>query len=370
MSDKTIDSTLSERRVFPPPAAFSTQARIGSFAEYQKLRKAAAADPVGFWAALARSEIAWHKEFSVTLDRSKAPHYAWFTDGVLNVSYNCLDRHLARRADKTAIIFEGESGDIRRLSYAELHRDVCMFANALKAKGIGKGDRVVIYMPMVPEAVIAMQACARIGAIHSVVFGGFSAESLKDRIEDAGAKAVITADGGTRGGKVVALKAACDSALAKGCKTIETVFVLKRAGNAVTMQPGRDLWWTDALQGQPQQCEPVWVESEHTLYLLYTSGSTGKPKGIQHASGGYLLGALVTMKWVFDIQDADIFCAPPTSAGSLATATSPTGRSPPARPCSCTKARRPSPTPDGSGTSARAIRLRFSTPRRPRSARS
>jgi acetyl-CoA synthetase len=307
MSEKTIDSTLSEQRVFQPPASFSIKARIGSLAEYQKLRKSAAADPAGFWAALARSEIDWHKDFSVALDDSKAPHYAWFTDGALNVSYNCLDRHLARRADKTAIIFEGEKGDIRRLSYADVHREVCLFSNALKAKGIGKGDRVVIYMPMVPEAVVAMQACARIGAIHSVVFGGFSAESLKDRIEDAGAKAVITADGGTRGGKVVELKAACDSALAKGCKTIETVIVLKRAGNAVAMQAGRDHWWADAVRDQPERCEPVWVESEHPLYLLYTSGSTGKPKGIQHASGGYLLGALVTMKWVFDIQDADIF---------------------------------------------------------------
>ncbi|MBI5612333.1 MAG: acetate--CoA ligase [Gammaproteobacteria bacterium] len=307
MSEKTIDSTLSEQRVFQPPASFSVKARIGSLAEYQKLRAAAAADPAGFWAALARSEIDWHKDFSVALDAGKAPHYAWFTDGVLNVSYNCLDRHLARRADKTAIIFEGENGDTRRLSYADVHRQVCLFANALKAKGIGKGDRVVIYMPMVPEAVVAMQACARIGAIHSVVFGGFSAESLKDRIEDAGATAVITADGGTRGGKVVELKAACDRALAKGCKTVETVIVLKRAGNAVAMQAGRDHWWADTVRGQAEHCDPVWVESEHPLYLLYTSGSTGKPKGIQHASGGYLLGALVTMKWVFDIQDADIF---------------------------------------------------------------
>ncbi len=302
-----IQSILTETRVFPPSSQFSAQARIRSLADYEKLRQEAARDHEGFWARLAREELDWHKPFKSVLDSSEAPHYKWFGDGELNVSVNCLDRHLTTRGDKTAIIFEGEPGDTRHLTYRQLHREVCLFANALKAKGITEGDRVVIYMPMVPEAVIAMQACARIGAIHSVVFGGFSVESLKDRIEDAGAKAVVTADGGTRGGKVVELKATTDQALSEGCPTIETVFVLKRAGNKVNMKPGRDMWWSDAVAGQPETCQPVMVNAEHPLYLLYTSGSTGKPKGIQHSSGGYLLGSIMTMKWVFDIKDSDVF---------------------------------------------------------------
>ncbi len=307
MSEETIRSILVEDRTFHPCPDFSGKARIASMADYQQMRDHAEKDHENFWADLAREEIDWHKTFTTILDQTKAPHYRWFSDGSLNVSYNCLDRHLADKADKIAIIFEGEAGDVRTLSYRELLTEVCRFANALKSNGIKKGDRVVIYMPMVPEAVVAMQACARIGAIHSVVFGGFSAESLKGRIEDAGAKALITADGGTRGGKVIALKAACDEALNKGCATIEKVFVLKRAGNDVTMNPDRDLWWSEAIAESPDECEPEWVDSEHPLYLLYTSGSTGKPKGIQHSSGGYLLGALMTLKWVFDIRDDDIF---------------------------------------------------------------
>ena len=302
-----IQSTLTEARVFAPDPSFSKKAHIKSFEEYAQLRKHADEDHEGFWADLAKRELHWHKPFTKILDSANAPHYAWFSDGILNVSYNCLDRHLPTKANKTAIIFEGEPGDIRRLSYQELHTAVCQFANALKTKGIDQGDRVVIYMPMVPEAVIAMLACARIGAIHSVVFGGFSVESLKDRIEDAGAKALITADGGTRGGKIIELKAACDVALNKGCASIKTVFVLKRAGNKITMQAGRDIWWSDAIKDLPNICEPTWVNSEHPLYLLYTSGSTGKPKGIQHSSAGYLLGTIVTMKWVFDIRDEDIY---------------------------------------------------------------
>ena len=301
-----IQSVLTEQRVFSPPAGFSAGARIKSMADYQRLRAEAEHDPEAFWARLAREHLSWHKPFSTVLDANNAPHFRWFADGELNVSYNCIDRHLATRAERTAIIFEGEPGDTRRVTYRELHREVCRFANALKGKGIGQGDRVVIYMPMVPEAVIAMQACARIGAIHSVVFGGFSVESLKDRIEDAGARAVITADGGHRGGKIVELKATTDAALAKGCPTIETVIVLKRAGNAVKMNP-RDVWWHDAVADQGDDCAPVWVNAEHPLYLLYTSGSTGKPKGIQHASAGYLLGTSLTMQWVFDIRDEDIF---------------------------------------------------------------
>ncbi len=307
MTQENIESVLIEKRVFPPSDEFRSRARIASKKDYDKLRSDANKDHEAFWGELAKTEIDWHKPFTTTLDSSRAPHFAWFTDGELNVSYNCIDRHLKDKGDKTAIVFEGEKGDTRHLTYKELHQEVCRLANGLKAKGIANGDRVVIYMPMVPEAVIAMHACARIGAIHSVVFGGFSAESLKDRIEDAGAKAVITADGGTRGGKVVALKAACDEALDHGCKTIKTIIVLKRAGNAVNMKTGRDVWWSDAVKGQADTCDPVWNNAEHPLFLLYTSGSTGKPKGIQHCTGGYLLGTIMTMKWVFDIQDSDIF---------------------------------------------------------------
>ncbi len=306
MTQQNIESILHEERLFEPPADFVARARIKA-ADLEALHEKAQKDYEGFWAELAREEIAWHKEFTTVLDDSDAPNYRWFTDGELNVSYNCLDRNLADRASKPAIIFEGEQGDTRTLSYAELHAEVCRFANALKAQGIVTGDRVVIYMPMVPEAVIAMQACARIGAVHSVVFGGFSATSLKDRIEDAGAKLLITADGGTRGGGVVELKAAADKALDGACPTIEKVVVLKRAGNDILMKDGRDIWWHDVTDRQSDNCEPEWVNAEHPLYLLYTSGSTGKPKGIQHCSGGYLLHAKVTNKWVFDLNDDDVF---------------------------------------------------------------
>jgi len=306
MASKNIVSVLQEERTFAPAAGFAARARIKA-ADLERMRREAAEDPSGFWARLARQEIAWHTPFTVTLDDSAAPNYRWFTDGRLNVSFNCLDVHLEQRGEKTAIIFEGEPGDTRRLSYRELHSEVCRFANALKAQGVGKGDRVAIYLPLVPEAVVAMHACNRIGAIHSVVFGGFSAPALKDRIEDTGAKMLITADGGWRGGHPIELKAAADKALADGCKTIERVIVLKRTGRPVSMQPGRDLWWHAALDGQAPVCEPEWVEAEHPLYLLYTSGSTGKPKGIQHSSGGYLLGAKLTTQWVFDLRDDDVF---------------------------------------------------------------
>jgi acetyl-CoA synthetase len=241
------------------------------------------------------------------LDDSQAPNYRWFTDGQLNVSHNCLDVHLGERGEKTAIVFEGEPGDVRKLTYAELHAEVCLFANALKALGVGHGDRVVIYMPLIPEAVIAMQSCARIGAVHSVVFGGFSSNAVKDRIEDAGAKLVITADGGWRGGNPVELKRAVDKALADGCPTVQNVVVYARMGGDCPMQAGRDVWWRDAVSGQSEVCEPEWVDAEHPLFLLYTSGSTGKPKGIQHSSGGYLLGAKTTVQWVFDLKDNDVF---------------------------------------------------------------
>ncbi|MDH5483836.1 MAG: acetate--CoA ligase [Gammaproteobacteria bacterium] len=306
MSSNNIDSALIENRQFPPASEFTDRARIKQ-ADFDRLHQQASDDYVGFWAEQARSMLDWQTPFNDVLDDSKAPHFKWFADGTLNVSYNCLDRHLASKADKTAIIFEGEKGDTRHITYQQLTDEVSQFANALKAKGIEKGDRVVIYMPMIPEAVVAMQACARIGAIHSVVFGGFSAESLRDRINDASAKMLITADGGNRGGKIVELKSACDKAMAGGCPSIEHVIVCQRTQHDIPMQEGRDTWWHDAIKGQSSECAPVWVESEHPLFLLYTSGSTGKPKGIQHASGGYLLGAVMTNLWVFDLQDNDIF---------------------------------------------------------------
>jgi len=303
---KNIVSALLEERSFPPGKAFATQARVKPH-DLETMRKQAAADPLGFWADLARRELVWHKPFSVVLDDSSAPNYRWFTDGLLNVSFNCLDVHLAERGHKTAIVFEGEPGDTRRLSYRELHAEVCRFANALRAQGVSRGDRVVIYMPLIPEIVVAMHACNRIGAIHSVVFGGFSAPALKDRIEDTEAKLVITADGGWRGGNVVELKVATDKALSGGCPSVKSVIVYRRTGKPVPMTDGRDHWWHEVLEGHAPVCDPEWVEAEHPLYLLYTSGSTGKPKGIQHSSGGYLLGAKTTTQWVFDLRDDDVF---------------------------------------------------------------
>ena len=306
MAQKDIQSVLQEDRIFPPSRAFVEQATLKS-TELQSMYDKAASDYVGFWADLAAAEIDWHRPFTVPLDDSRAPNFRWFTDGQLNVSHNCLDVHLARRGDKVAVIFEGEPGDVRKLTYAQLHQDVCQFANALKAQGIGRGDRVVIYMPLIPEAIVSMQACARIGAVHSVVFGGFSANAVKDRIEDAGAKIVITADAGWRGGHAVELKAAVDKALSEGCKSVQRVIVYRRTGTPCQMRAGRDIWWHDAISGKPLTCDPEWVDAEHPLFLLYTSGSTGKPKGIQHCSGGYLLNAKLTTKWCFDLKDDDIY---------------------------------------------------------------
>jgi acetyl-CoA synthetase len=306
MAQKNIQSDMQELRVFPPPADFAAAARLKA-ADLAALHREAAADPVKFWEKRARQHIDWHKPFSVTLDESRAPNYRWFTDGKLNVAHACLDTQLANRAQKTAIIFEGEPGDVRRLSFGDLHAKVCQLGNVLRAQGVGKGDRVVIYMPLVPEAIVAMYACARIGAVHSVVFGGFSANALKDRIEDAGAKILITADGGRRGGHSIELKAAADKALAAGCPSIDKVIVFRRTGDACAMQSGRDLWWHDTVDSAALSCEPEWVDAEHPLFLLYTSGSTGKPKGIQHASAGYLLGAKLTTQWTFDLNDWDVF---------------------------------------------------------------
>ncbi len=306
MSSDNIQSVLTENRTFPPNADFVARARLNA-EKLAALHAAAEKDHVGFWGDLARKELVWQTPFTKVLDDSKAPNYAWFVDGKTNASANCLDRHLGSRGDKLAIRFEGEKGDTRNFTYKQLHAEVCKLANGLKSLGVGKGDRVAIYMPMTPEAVIAMQACARIGAIHSVVFGGFSATSLKDRIEDTGAKLLITADGGHRAGNVIELKKTADDALSQGCKTIEKVLVFQRTAHDVPFDAARDIWAQDLIGKQSDRCEPEWVESEHPLFLLYTSGSTGKPKGIQHSTGGYLLGATTTSQWVFDLRDDDVF---------------------------------------------------------------
>jgi acetyl-CoA synthetase len=302
-----IESILKEQRLFEPPAAFSEQAAVGSMDAYRDMMARAEADYDGFWGDLAKEHLTWDKPFTRVLDWDNPPFAKWFEDGRINVSANCLDRHLSTwRKNKAALIWEGEPGDTRTLTYQELAWEVGRFANALKSKGVQKGDRVVIYMPMVPELPIALLACARIGATHSVVFGGFSAEALKDRILDAGAKILITADGGWRRGQAVALKEMADEAVAE-CPEVADVIVLKRTGQKVDMQAGRDTWWADAVKDQSSACPPESVEPEHPLFILYTSGSTGKPKGVVHSSGGYLLGALMTMKWVFDIKDTDTF---------------------------------------------------------------
>ena len=301
-----IESVLQERRSFPPSAGFAANARLKPD-DVAALRAEADRDPIAYWSRLARDELRWHQPFTEVLDDSTAPNYRWFANGELNASFNCLDVHVGPRGDKPAIIFEGEPGDGRVLTYRQLADEVCRFANALKQLGVWRGDRVVIYMPMVPEAVIAMLACARIGAIHSVVFGGFSASSLRDRIVDAGAKVVITADGGFRGGKVVPLKIAVDEALRNAGDTVEKVVVLRRTGQRVSMRKGRDLWWSDLVRDHETRCEPSWVNAEHPLFLLYTSGSTGRPKGIQHATAGYLLMSKITTEWIFDLREDDIF---------------------------------------------------------------
>ena len=304
----SIESILHETRLFPPSDAFRAQANVPGIESYRALCAQAEQDYEGFWGDQARENLLWHKPFSQVLDESNAPFYRWFHDGEMNVSYNCLDKHLATQGDKTAIIFEADDGTVSKVSYQELHQRVCQFANGLKSLNIVKGDRVIIYMPMSIEAVVAMQACARIGAIHSVVFGGFSAKSLHERIIDAGAKAVITADEGMRGGKAIPLKAAVDEAIGLGdCECIEKVVVYRRSGGAVQWDARRDLWWHDLVQDQANSCEPTWVNAEHPLFILYTSGSTGKPKGVQHSSAGFLLGAVLSMKWVFDYKPGDVY---------------------------------------------------------------
>ena len=303
-----IESVLNEMRVFEPSAEFVNQANVSGMPTYQALCKSAEQDYPGFWAKLARETLQWKKPFTKSLDESNAPFFKWFEDGELNVSYNCLDIHLADQPEKIAIIFEADDGKVSKVSYRELHGRVCQFANGLKSRGIKKGDRVVIYMPMSIEAVVAMQACARIGAIHSVVFGGFSAQSLHERITDAKACAVITADAQMRGGKQMPLKPIVDEALSTGgCEFVHSVIVYRRAGNNVEWNDGLDVWYQDLFNSQPTHCEPEWVGAEHPLFILYTSGSTGRPKGVQHSSAGYLLGAMLSMKWVFDYKASDVF---------------------------------------------------------------
>ena len=304
----TLESILKETRSFPPSEEFRRKATISGMDAYNALCEQADDHYLSFWGDLARELITWKKPFSRVLDDSNAPFFKWFDDGMLNVSYNCLDRHLAENGNKIALIFEADDGEVTRVTYAELHRRVCQFANGLKSLGIEKGDRVVIYMPMVIEAIVAMQACARIGAIHSVVFGGFSAGAVKDRIQDAGAKAVITANEGLRGGKRVALKATVDEALAlEGCESVKNVVVYQRTNGGAEWTEGRDIWWHKLIEGQAEYCEPEWMNAEDPLFILYTSGSTGKPKGIQHSTAGYLLGAANSFRWVFDYKPNDVY---------------------------------------------------------------
>jgi acetyl-CoA synthetase len=304
-SNPTITSVLKETRSFPPPPEFVAKAAINSVAAYERLFDRAKDDPEGFWGELAES-LAWIKRWDKVLVWNE-PHAQWFVGGKLNVSSNCLDRHLdGPRRNKAALIWEGEPGDCRVLTYQMLHREVCKFANVLKGQGIQTGDRVTIYMPMVPEAAIAMLACARIGAVHNVIFGGFSADAVADRNNDAKAKLVVTADGGWRRGKVVPLKQNVDLALDKS-PTVQKCIVFNRCDQQVNMKAGRDLWWHELMADASADCPPVAVDSEHPLYILYTSGSTGKPKGVLHTSAGYLLGTAKTHEWVFDLREEDIY---------------------------------------------------------------
>src|SRR5262250_751541 len=300
-----IESHLVEKRVFKPTPGFSSKARIKSLTQYRRMYRESIRQPAKFWAREAK-ELVWRAPWKNVLEW-KPPFAKWFVGGELNASENCLDRHLSgSRRNKAAIIWEGEPGDKRTLTYQQLHREVCRFANVLKRNKIRKGDRAIIYLPTIPEAAIAMLACARIGAVHSVVFGGFSADSIRDRIEDSGATALITADGGYRRGGIVPLKKNVDDAL-RDRTSVRRVIVFRRAGNDIHMEEGRDVWWHRELEYVDANCPPTSLDSEHPLYLLYTSGSTGKPKGILHTTGGYLVGVYCTAKYVFDIRDEDIF---------------------------------------------------------------
>ncbi len=308
MSQDTIESILQEKRLFQPPAEFSEKAHIKSLEEYQALYDKAKADPQAFWAELATQELDWFQKWDAVLDW-QPPFAKWFVNGKINISYNCLDRHLTTwRKNKAALIWEGEPGDSRTLTYAQLHREVCQMANVIKQLGVQKGDRVGIYMPMIPEAAIAMLACARIGAVHSVVFGGFSAEALRDRLNDGQAKLVITADGGFRKDTAVGLKAQVDKALANNAvPSVTNVLVVQRTKQQIHMESGRDHWWHDLQKGVSANCPAEPMDSEDLLFILYTSGSTGKPKGVVHTTGGYNLYSHMTTKWIFDLQDTDVY---------------------------------------------------------------
>ncbi|REJ56222.1 MAG: acetate--CoA ligase [Microcystis aeruginosa TA09] len=308
MTEIAIESILQENRLFPPSAEFAQNATIKSFEEYQQLYAKAKADPQAFWAQLAEKELYWFEKWSETLDW-QPPFAKWFVNGKINICYNCIDRHLTTwRRNKAAIIWEGEPGDSRTITYEQLHREVCQFANALKELGVKKGDVVGIYLPMIPEAAIAMLACARIGAPHSVVFGGFSADALRDRLNDAAAKVVITADGGFRKDKVVALKEQVDLALAdNSAPSVEKVLVVQRSKEPINMVADRDYWWHDLQKQVSANCPAEPMDSEDMLFILYTSGSTGKPKGVVHTTGGYNLYTHVTCKWIFDLKDTDVY---------------------------------------------------------------
>jgi acetyl-CoA synthetase len=301
-----IDTVMQETRLFPPPKEFAAKSRLKSLDDYQKLWDSAAADPPKFWAELARDELHWFEPFEKPLVW-KEPFAEWFAGGKTNAAYNCLDRNIAAGlGDRIAFIWEGEPGDTRQLNYAELHREVCKFANVLKQLGVKLGDRVSIYMPMVPELAVAMLACARIGAIHSVIFAGFSAEAIAERNRDANAKLQITADSGWRRGKALPLKETVDEALAKS-PSVEKCVVLRRVGNDVSMKAGRDFWWHELMEKASADCPATPTDSEAPLFILYTSGSTGKPKGIKHTTAGYNLYTKKTFQWVFDHRDDDIF---------------------------------------------------------------
>ena len=305
----SIESVLVENRVFPPSEATMEGARIKGMEAYQALCDEAEKDYEGFWARLARENVVWTKPFTKVLDESNAPFYKWFEDGELNASANCLDKHIGTPVEnKTAIIFEADDGKVTKVTYKEMLERVSQFANALKAEGVKKGDRVIIYMPMTIEGIVAMQACARIGATHSVVFGGFSAKAVHERIVDAGAVCVITSNYQMRGGKELPLKSIVDEALAEGgTECVKSVLVFERTPTACNMVEGRDKTFSQALEGQSTVCDPVPVGAEHPLFVLYTSGSTGKPKGVQHSTGGYILWANTTMQWTFDLRPEDIF---------------------------------------------------------------
>ena len=305
----SIESTLVETRVFPPPADFAKQANVSGAAGYQALLAEADRDPDAFWGRLARENLSWAKPFTQVLDESRAPFYRWFGDGELNISANCLDVNLTNgNADKVAIIFEADGSAVTRVTYRQLYERVCQFANGLKSLGYTTGERSIIYLPMSIEAVVAMQACARLGITHSVVFGGFSAKSLHERITDVGATLVITADEQMRGGKSIPLKPAVDEAFGMGgCEAVRHCVVYQRTGGKVVWDDKRDIWMHDLVKQQSTVCEPVAVNAEHPLFILYTSGSTGKPKGVQHSSAGYLLWAKLTMQWVFDAKASDVF---------------------------------------------------------------